>query len=249
MAARPPLCGKSGENWPNRDIARGYRHLAGPVLGLLVDKREFLERLRAGATSLGVRVPLESEEPLFWLATELLRWNAKVNLTAIVDPNEVLDKHILDSLSVAPVLAPDVRRLLDVGTGAGFPGLPLALLRRDVEVWLVDAVAKKVGFVKHAIAALGLAPRVRALHVTLKGAPSSEGIPEMDAAVSRALRDIPAWAALAEPYLRPGGQLLAMAGGGLEPPGLVGFGAPAVHRFTLPSGAGRTVFGYRRESA
>jgi len=211
-----------------------------------VDKPEFLERLRRGAASLGVQVPLESEEALFWLSSELLRWNAKVNLTAIVDPIEVLDKHILDSLSVAPTLAPDARRLLDVGTGAGFPGLPLALVRPELQVWLVDAVAKKVGFVKHAIATLGLAPRARAMHARLKGAPSSETLPEMDAAVSRALRDVPAWAALAAPYLRPGGQLLAMAGSGLEPPLLEGFGAPDVRRFTLPSGAGRTVLGYRR---
>jgi 16S rRNA (guanine527-N7)-methyltransferase len=218
-------------------------------LGLLVDKPEFLVRLREGAASLGVQVPLESEEALFWLSSELLRWNAKVNLTAIVDPFEVLDKHILDSLSVVPALAPEARRLLDVGTGAGFPGLPLALVRPELEVWLVDSVAKKVGFVKHAIASLGLAPRARAVHATLQGSPSSEAIPEMDAAISRALRDVPRWARLAAPYLRPGGQLLAMAGGGLEPPQLPGFGPPEVRRFSLPSGAARTVLGYRRNAS
>jgi 16S rRNA (guanine527-N7)-methyltransferase len=241
-----PSCGERGENPPKQDITRGYRHLACPVLGLLVDKREFLERLRLGVASLGVQVPLESEEGLFWLASELLRWNAKVNLTAIVDPIDVLDKHILDSLSVAPSLAEDARRLLDVGTGAGFPGLPLALVRPELEVWLVDSVAKKVGFVKHAIAALGLAPRARALHATLRGAPAAEGIPVMDAAVSRALREVPGWATLASPYLRLGGQLLAMVGGGFEPPALEGFGPPDVRRFALPSGAGRTVLAYRR---
>jgi 16S rRNA (guanine527-N7)-methyltransferase len=214
-----------------------------------VDKREFLERLRLGAASLGVQVPLEAEERLFWLASELLRWNAKVNLTAIVDPIEVLDKHILDSLGVAPSLAPEAHRLLDVGTGAGFPGLPLALVRPELEVWLVDAVAKKVGFVKHAIAGLGLAPRVRALQATLRGLPEAEGLPGMDAAVSRALREVPAWAALAARYLRPGGQLLALAGGGFEAPTLEGYGLPEVRRFTLPSGAGRTVLAYRRPLA
>jgi len=214
-----------------------------------VDKPEFLERLRTGAASLGVQVPLESEEALFWLSSELLRWNAKVNLTAIVDPIEVLDKHILDSLGVAPALAPDVHRLLDVGTGAGFPGLPLALVRPDLEVWLVDAVAKKIGFVKHAIASLGLAPRVRGVHATLNGRPAAEGVPPMDAAVSRALRDVPAWGALGEAYLRPGGQLLAMAGGALEAPVLAGFEIAVARRFSLPTGAGRTVLSYRRPQA
>jgi 16S rRNA (guanine527-N7)-methyltransferase len=214
-----------------------------------VDKREFLERLRSGAASLGIQVPLESEEALFWLASELLRWNAKVNLTAIVDPIDVLDKHILDSLGVSPSLASDARRLLDVGTGAGFPGLPLALVRPELEVWLVDSVAKKVGFVKHAIAALGLAPRVRALHATLRGKPSAEGIPVMDVAISRALREVAAWGVLAAPYLKPSGQLLAMAGGAFQPSGLEGFGPPDVRRFTLPSGVGRSVLAYRRLGA
>jgi 16S rRNA (guanine527-N7)-methyltransferase len=197
---------------------------------------------------LGVQVPLESQEALFWLSTELLRWNAKVNLTAIVDPIEVLDKHILDSLGVAPSLLPTAHRLLDVGTGAGFPGLPIALLRPELEVWLVDSVAKKVGFVKHVIAELGLAPRTRALHLTLAGSPVREGLPEMDAAVSRALCELPAWAALGTPYLKTGGRLLAMAGGGVEATVLVGFEPPSVRRFSLPSGAGRTVLSYERSA-
>jgi 16S rRNA (guanine527-N7)-methyltransferase len=212
-----------------------------------VDKREFLARLKLGAASLGVQVPLAAEEALFWLSSELLRWNAKMNLTAIVDPNEVLDKHILDSLGAARALDVEARRLLDVGTGAGFPGLPLALVRPGLEAWLVDSVAKKVGFVKHAVAELGLSPRVRALHVTLKGVPTREGLPPMDAGVSRALRDAPGWASLGRPYLRPGGQLLVMAAGGVEPPQLAGFGPAELHRFALPSGAGRTVLSYRRQ--
>ena len=214
-----------------------------------MDKPEFLERLRSGAASLGVQFPLESEEALFWLGSELLRWNEKVNLTAIVDPIEVLDKHILDSLGVAPSLPPGVQKLLDVGTGAGFPGLPLALVRPDLEVWLVDSVAKKVGFVKHAVAELGLAPRVRALHATLQGAPVREGIPAVDVAISRALRDVPAWGALGAAYLRPDGLLVAMAGGGYEAPLLQGFGKPEVRRFALPSGAGRSVLVYPRDGA
>ncbi len=212
-----------------------------------MDKPQFLQRLRVGVASLGVQVPLQSEEALYWLAGELLRWNERVNLTAIVDPLEVLEKHLLDSLGVVPSLAVSARRLLDVGTGAGFPGLPMALVRPELEVWLVDSVAKKVGFVKHVVAELGLAPRVRALHATLKGAPQEEGLPEMDAVVSRALRALPAWAALGAPYLSPGGQLLAMGGGGAEAPSLGGFALPAVRRFVLPSGAGRTVLAYRRD--
>lgn len=215
---------------------------------MLVDKPEFLERLRQGASSLGVQVPLEAEEALFWLGSELLRWNAKVNLTAIVHPIDVLDKHILDSLGAAPSLAPDTRTLLDVGTGAGFPGLPLALVCPSMEVWLVEARSKKVGFLKHAVAGLGLAPRVRAVQATLNSDAAAAGLPSMDAAISRAFREIPRWMELAANYVRPGGQVLAMAGGSLEAPSLAGWDVPRVRRFQLPSGAGRTVLAYRRPS-
>jgi 16S rRNA (guanine527-N7)-methyltransferase len=211
-----------------------------------VDKPEFLQRLRSGAASVGVEVPLEAEERLFWLSSELLRWNAKINLTAIVDPIAVLNKHILDSFGVVLALAPDVRSVLDVGTGAGFPGLPLALVKPELELWLVDAAAKKVGFVKHAIAHLDLAPRARVLHAHLRGARAQEGIPEVDVAVSRAFRDVARWAELAEDYVRSGGQLLAMAGGGFEPPLLGGWSQPVVHPYKLPSGDRRTVVSYRK---
>ena len=158
----------------------------------------------------------------------------------------IFSGRIPTSIGVAPSLGSDARSLLDVGTGAGFPGLPLALVRPDLEVWLVDSVAKKVGFVKHAIATLRLAPRVRALHATLQGAPAREGVPPVDAAVSRAFRDVPGWATLAAAYVRPGGQLLALAGGGASAAVLPGWGAPSVRRFQLPSGAGRSVLAYRR---
>lgn len=215
---------------------------------VLVDKPRFLQRVCSDAASLGVQVSPDVGEGLFWLSSELLRWNSKVNLTAILDPNEVLDKHILDSLAVLPLLDPEARTLLDAGSGAGFPGVPIALLRPDLEVWLVDASAKKVGFLKHVIAGLQLGARVRALHASLLGTPA-QGVPPVDVAISRAFRDIPRWAALAQAYVREGGQLLAMAGGALEPPVLEGWGAPEVRRYTLPSGAGRTALAYRRISA
>jgi len=211
-----------------------------------VDKPRFLQRLRSGAALLGVQVSSDAGEGLFWLSSELLRWNAKVNLTAILDPNEVADKHILDSLAPLLLLDPEARSLLDAGTGPGFPGLPMALARPELEVWLAEAVAKKVGFLKHAIAGLGLGGRVHAVQVRLRGDPEREGIPPVDAAISRAFRDVAGWAALGAAYLRQGGQLLALTGGGAEAPALPGWKDPQVHRFQLPSGDGRTLLAYRR---
>ena len=137
--------------------------------------------------------------------------------------------------------------------GGGFGGLYAALelekvlaRRNDLQVTLVDSVAKKVGFLKHGIAGLQLAPRVQARHLTLRGNPSAEGLAPFDAAVSRALSDPPRWAALARPYLRAGGQLVVMAGGGASDDPLPGWTGPEASRYRLPSGDARTLLSYRR---
>lgn len=129
----------------------------------------------------------------------LNEWNAVHNLTAIRDPREQVAKHLLDSLAILPFV-PEQGRLLDVGTGAGLPGIPLALARPALEVTLLDARDKKVRFCATAIATLGLdapapgatAPRVRAVHARCE---QFHG-PRFDAIVSRAFSSLAEFAAL-----------------------------------------------------
>src|SRR5256885_15647077 len=87
---------------------------------------------------------------------ELLDWNTRMNLTAITDPGEVLIKHFLDSLSLLIVYDRPGTRLLDIGAGAGFPGLPLKIVRPDWQVVLLEATGKKVTFIQHVIETLHL---------------------------------------------------------------------------------------------
>ena len=205
--------------------------------------------LLEGSGALGVPLTQAQTDALSWLAAELGRWSARINLTAILDPIEMADKHILDSLTVLRALEPGTTTLLDAGSGAGFPGLPLAVAQPDLSVTLVDAVAKKVGFLKHAIAHLRLAPRVRAMHLKLQGNPLAEGLGPFDAAVSRALAEPTRWADLAAPYLRPGGTLVVMTGSHAEPVALAGWEPPRVDRLRLPlTGDGRTLLSYRKAS-
>src|ERR1700694_1707471 len=112
----------------------------------------------------------------------LLKWNKSINLTAITDPEEVLEKHVLDSLALVGVLPSG--SLLDAGTGAGFPGIPAAIARPDLEVVLVDSVQKKVAFLKSVLAELRL-PKVKAVAVRLEGNPSREELPRVHAALAR----------------------------------------------------------------
>src|SRR5437660_8473733 len=87
---------------------------------------------------------------------ELLDWNTRFNLTAITDPEEVLIKHFLDSLSLLLVYNRPAARLLDIGAGAGFPGLALKIVRPDWQVTLLEATSKKVMFLRHMIELLHL---------------------------------------------------------------------------------------------
>ena len=173
-------------------------------------------RLLEGAEALELTLAPGAAARLIWFAEELLRWNRKVNLTAITSPEEVLEKHLLDCLAVLPALAGS-GSLLDLGAGAGLPGIPLCLARPSLQVTLVDAVAKKVGFIKHAIAQLKLAPGARGVHQRAGGRPEAEGLPKVEVVIARALMDLGPWLQLAEAYVRPGGRAIAMLG---QAPGL-----------------------------
>jgi 16S rRNA (guanine527-N7)-methyltransferase len=226
---------------------KDFSGLTATAKGGAVDKPAFSGMVQEGARSLGLAVTGPAADALAWLTGELVRWSARFNLTAILDPIEIADKHIFDSLAVIRVLDPADRTVLDAGTGAGFPGLPLAIANPDLELTLVDSVAKKVGFVKHAIATLGLGSRVRALHSTLAGRPEEEGLGQFDVAVSRALAEPERWASLGRPYLRPGGTLVVMAGGASPSVARPGWEGPRVDRFKLPlTGADRALLTYRR---
>ena len=170
----------------------------------------FRETLTRGALGLGLELPAPALSLLEWYADRLLAWNRKVNLTAVTEPGEVAEKHLLDSLALLPWLE-GRRALLDVGSGAGLPGIPLACVRPELEVTCCDSVAKKVAFLKAVTAELGLA-RVRGLVARAGGEPEKEGLPRADAVVSRAVADPEVWVPLGRRYLAPGGLLLAMLG-------------------------------------
>jgi 16S rRNA (guanine527-N7)-methyltransferase len=168
-------------------------------------------RLEQGARALGAPLGEGVASRLLELRDELLRWNRKVNLTSITAPEEVLEKHFLDSLAVLPELG-NATTLLDLGAGAGFPGLPLRIARPDLSVTLVDSVGKKVAFMKHMIARLGLRPGARAVHVRAAGQPEREGLQQASVVICRAFLDVGDWLPLASHYLCEDGRALAMLG-------------------------------------
>ena len=112
------------------------------------------ERLIESAAALGVALKPADAMRLMHLTAELARWNRRVNLTAICEPERMTSHHLLDSLAVHPDLVG--ARIADVGTGAGFPGLPLAVVNPDRHFTLIDSNGKKIRFVEHAVRELAL---------------------------------------------------------------------------------------------
>ncbi len=168
-----------------------------------------LKKIEEGAAQMGVRLAPDQLRQLGRHVDLMLKWNKSINLTAITEPDEVVEKHVLDSLAVVPVLPSG--SLLDAGTGAGFPGIPLAIARPELEVALVDSVQKKVAFLKNTLAELRL-PKAKAYAVRLEGNPSREELPRVHAAVARAFAAPEEWLRLARHYVLPGGVAICMLG-------------------------------------
>ncbi|MEE4355356.1 MAG: 16S rRNA (guanine(527)-N(7))-methyltransferase RsmG [Desulfococcaceae bacterium] len=144
-------------------------------------------------------------------AEELLRWNRKVNLTAITEPQEVAVKHYIDSLIALPFI-PAGAKVLDMGTGGGFPGLPLKIAVPSLSLTLLDSVRKKISFLQFVIRSLQLkeaeAIHSRAEELALK--PGYRG--EFDIVICRALTDLGVFADMALPFLKSGGKQIALKG-------------------------------------
>lgn len=145
----------------------------------------------------------------------LLQWNERISLTAIRDPRTIRIRHFLDALSCATVTGPlDGRSLIDVGSGAGFPGLPLKILYPSLRLTLVDSVAKKARFLELVAAELGLAEvTVIADRAEVLGQDATHR-EAYDWAVARAVAELRVLAELLLPLCRVGGCMLAQKGGG-----------------------------------
>lgn len=161
--------------------------------------------LQADSSRLGVELDPAAAEGLLVLAAELAEWNRKFNLTSI-DDERTVTHHLLDSLAVGPYL--QGQRIADVGTGAGFPGIPLALAYPGREFVLIDATRKKLGFVEHVAAKLGLR-NVTAVHARAE----QYRPPQLfDSVVARALARLDQFVRYAGHLCAPAGRLLAMKG-------------------------------------
>jgi 16S rRNA (guanine527-N7)-methyltransferase len=171
-----------------------------------VNRESERDLLAAGARDLSVALTSSQSEALLKLVDELELGNSQFNLTAIRDRLGMLRKHVLDSLSLEPYLRGD--RVADVGTGAGFPGLPLAIVNPRRRFTLIEATGKKARFAERTAQQLGC-DNVQVVHAR---AESYRPFELFDTVTARALSSLADFAAYAGHLCAPGGRLLAMKG-------------------------------------
>lgn len=177
---------------------------------------ELLQLLKEGAEKVQVHLN-DSQLALFLRYMELLKeWNQKMNLTAIEEDRDVIVKHFIDSLTIIPYLGKKDGALIDIGTGAGFPGIPVRIAEEEVKVTLLDSLEKRVRFLNEVIKELKLTG-ITAVHGRAEDfGNAAEFREKFDFATARAVANLPVLLEYCMPFVKKGGAFIAMKGSSLE---------------------------------
>ncbi|MEK9826364.1 MAG: 16S rRNA (guanine(527)-N(7))-methyltransferase RsmG [Methylotenera sp.] len=172
---------------------------------------ELQQKLAAGLATMALQITQQQQQKLLEYVALIYKWNQVHNLTAVRDPLEMVTLHILDSLSILTYV--DGKRLLDVGAGAGLPSIPLAICLPELQVTAIDAVQKKVSFMRQAKAQLGL-NNFNVIHgrIEEQKVPSKDMPEKFELITSRAFSEIGLFVKLTKHLLAGGGLWLAMKG-------------------------------------
>ncbi len=164
-----------------------------------------------GAEQIGITLTSQVVASYLFYIKELKKWNQRINLTSLETDREIAVKHFLDSLTIAPFLQ-DATQILDIGTGAGFPGLPLKIFAPSIDVLLLESSQKKCSFLRHIVRGLKLAG-VEIVHGRAEDKKMIERYAGgFDVVLSRALADLSTSLQLALPYAKRGGRIVGMRG-------------------------------------
>lgn len=168
------------------------------------------EMLREGAAAYGVELDEKELERFDRYAEILTEWNSFMNLTAIKEPDEIVQKHFVDSLSLLSAIEiPNGASIIDIGTGAGFPGVPLLIARNDLKVTLLDSTNKRLEFIKAVLEGTGLSANV--VHMRAEDAGKNKDYREKyDFATARAVSNLRDLSEYCIPFVKKGGYFVPM---------------------------------------
>lgn len=178
---------------------------------------EKLKYIENEISALGMQITSDQAEKLLVYYGLLVEWNEKMNLTAITDFEAVVKKHFVDSLSIIQVINPeDVDNLMDVGTGAGFPGIPLKIMYPHLNVTLLDSLKKRIDFLQEVIGRLQL-EKIEAIHGRAEDyAKKGRNREQYDLCVSRAVANLSTLSEYCLPYVKIGGAFVPYKSGEIE---------------------------------
>lgn len=180
-----------------------------------MNKEEFKQEIKNKAEKIEIMLDDKQIEQFYKYMELLLEWNEKINLTAITDPKEIILKHFIDSLTIEKQIKQG-EKLIDVGTGAGFPGIPLKIVRPDVEITLLDSLNKRINFLNEVIAELKL-ERIETIHSRVEEAGKNKRYREkFDIATSRAVANLTTLSEYLLPLVAVGGRAICMKGPDIE---------------------------------
>ncbi len=169
------------------------------------------ELLITGAREIGIDLSIEQENSLFIYLAELKKWNRKINLTAIRDEQDIIIKHVLDSLTYTKGFGPRPGlRLMDMGSGAGFPAVPIKLVWPGIAVTMVESIHKKASFLRHVVRTLALSD-VEVVDERTERL-SEQFLNAFDVVTARAFASINSAVESARPFLKKGGSLVLSRG-------------------------------------
>ena len=176
-----------------------------------MDKKEFIEKLTDKTQKINCELNEEQQEKFYKYMNLLLEWNEKMNLTAITDPVEVIRKHFIDSLTILKYIKEN-DKIADIGTGAGFPGIPIKIANKNIDITLVDSLNKRVNFLNEVIKKIDL-KAINAIHDRAEEFGKNKEYREnYDVAVSRAVARMTILVEYMLPTVKVGGTCICMKG-------------------------------------
>lgn len=176
---------------------------------------DFKEKMIINVDKLGITLSEIQLKQFYNYMNLLIEWNKKINLTAITEPNEIILKHFVDSLTISKYIS-DGTRVVDVGTGAGFPGIPLKIYRQDIEITLLDSLQKRINFLDEVIRELNL-EKIETIHSRVEDFGKDKKYREkFDIATSRAVANLATLSEYLLPLVKIGGKVISMKGSLIE---------------------------------
>lgn len=180
-----------------------------------MEKKEFFEEMNKYSKEINIMFSEKQLEKFYLYMNLLIEWNEKINLTAIVEPTEIILKHFIDSLTINKYIDKD-ESIVDVGTGAGFPGIPLKIIRDDVKVVLVDSLNKRIKFLDEVIKKLEL-KNVKTVHARAEEfGKMKEYREKFDNSTSRAVANLATLSEYLIPLVKVNGKTICMKGSDVE---------------------------------